>query len=240
MRFSSIGHRKAFTLLELLVVVTIVSILLSISVSTLFTTNEVLRFKKELAIANALVDEARHAAVNNKVILNAYLLGSGPIPGHQPDTNFDNLYNELDNRPYSYVFEVVHENIGEGYMRTYARFSQDQVFNSSNDVLISEYAIASEIQVEYEQTNFDTSTGTLVEDLENRSADAVTNFAYVVEFMPPYGDMSIYRVDNPASPSAVVEVDRLKLIVTDPDKRSRTYQFLANTGFVSDLDFPSP
>lgn len=214
---------QGFTLLEILVVVTLIIILVGAGVPTLFEAGKIFRFKKDMATIANFFDNARSAAINNRAIEEGADLGV--------DTNFDGIpptpnpnitTNPGDTVPFLYVFEITRDSSDDILLRLYADYSNDQEYGV-NDIIVEEETIAGgayEWDFQGELYPLDGSSTIFEPD---------PDFSYNFAFAPPFGELTIWD-ESTSAPRYYGAI--LVFIFSDKLNRETVFAALQNTGAI--------
>lgn len=197
-------QQSAFTLIEILLVVSIIGILAGAGLPALGKALKIYRFKANANQVQAFLYEARHAAISKREA------SENP---QSVDTNFDG--DNTDLTPFAYVFEISHGVASAPVtLRTYADFDLDSatsnIYSSANplgtDVLLDQKIFnASQLQITYTGRYDFTSTTTISEFPANKTY----SFSYATEDLAL--TMTEFATFTPE------EIDLITIQMTNPD-----------------------
>ncbi len=118
----------AFTLIELLIVISVMVILASTGAPALLKASRIMGMKNNMNVVKAMLDDTRAKAINGHLMSNA---------PSSVDTNYDGIAG--DDLPFAYVFEVNNGTNGMTTLREYADFTDNGINGISlSDILIKQ------------------------------------------------------------------------------------------------------
>ena len=191
----------AFTLIELLIVVSIMIILAGVAPSVLIKSRSVYQFRQYTHAINGMVDLARNNALN-KINVPAY---ANP---QNVDTNFDGASDLI---PFAYVFEIAHGVNGNLTLRVYADFNDSSpVYNTSTDYVLETHNFNSRnLYITYEGKYDITSAQNITEP-----ATGPSQKTYSISYATDDGALSMNRYT--VSSAASQALDLLSIRMRDP------------------------
>lgn len=214
-------RKNGFTLIEMLITVSIVAILVSMGTPVLFNVLKFYQFEGRMETITRMVRTVRSAAVSGKVLPAAEAMLA--------DTDFDGVEGDLS--PFRYIFEIHSNPSGLLSLRTYADFTDNFVYDSTPntdgdyDILLSEKEITGDYIVEYDY--IPCSAGAVCSlpiPQTNVIDDDLSHLPYQIAFTPDEFSAEIWRNDG----SSVNSIYQL-LITIDGQEATDKYSFNINT-----------
>lgn len=190
MQLNKIKKRSAFTLIELLIVVSIMTILVGVGSPVMFKASRIFRFRNDTVLIKGMMDEMRSAAINLRAIPEAATAGPSSACSSINEPGFDTNYDGVcgDTVPFNYIFEMNYIGVNDLTIRTYADFSNDQIYGV-DDILISEKEIVGDYSFDYDFSFIATPLTT-----NNASNFGYMTYAYA--FSPQSGESAIWFYNN--------------------------------------------
>lgn len=182
--------KNGFTLVEMLITVSIIAILVSTGAPALFQVVKFYRFEESMKSVTRMVASVRSFAISGKVLPQA--------EGMLADTDLDGIEGDLS--PYRYVFEMQSLPSGLLSFRTYADFTDDFTYDSSPnmdgdfDILLSEKEITGTYEVTYNY--IPCSTGAVCSlpiPAMEIDDDDINHLPYQIAFTPGEFSAEIWR-----------------------------------------------
>ncbi|MDZ4244563.1 MAG: hypothetical protein U1D98_01440 [Candidatus Gracilibacteria bacterium] len=163
------------------------TILVGVGSPVMFKASRIFRFRNDAVLIKGMMDEARSAAINLRSIPAAATAGPSSDcqnPGQEGfDTNYDGICG--DTIPFNYIFEMNYDGNSDLTIRTYADFSDDQIYNTNEDILISQKVIVGDYSFSYDYILLPPPGSTY-------SESAPTSKTYAYAFSPQDGASSIW------------------------------------------------
>jgi|GEM_PF-6574798 len=201
------AYKQGFTLIELLIVVTIMSVLLGVGSPVLFKSVRAFQFEQNMTTIQGMMNSMRSAALNGRVMPEAANIFTGICSAQTGwDTNYDGICGDIT--PYAYVFNMEYDAAGALTLRTYADFTNTNIYNQGQDILIDEREIEGDFQVTHAGTRYPLGSGGV-------PLSTPVNITYSYAFAYPYGELQMWSKTPTSTNEVNLYID--EFTITQPE-----------------------